>query len=164
MVSTSVCGTEKNSFILFFFLYVRNAVAHCAAVSAGFTFFRLHPKVERSSLLFAFFIQLHNVLQHFFHIRYCECVLPCAYALRRATNSVPHVCTDSTDYTYKSASPFRIITTQVSLLLASWHHPSLKHFRPPSEETRVLSEGFRPHPSLVLRYFRFPPTIDRNIL
>ena len=118
-LSVLIHQCRKNPFILFFSLCVRNAVAHCAAVSAGFTFFLLHPKVERSSLPFAFFIQLHNVLQRFSHIRYCACVLPCAYALRRATNSVPHVCTDSTDYTYKFVSPFSIKTTQVSLLLAS---------------------------------------------
>ena len=101
MVSTSVCGTEssgsnpdrdlpfsvdpsmsKKLFYLFFFLYVRNAVAHCAAVIAGFTFFRLHPKVESSGLLFAFLFSFTTFYNVFFTFvtsnAFCLAHTPCA--------------------------------------------------------------------------------------
>ena len=56
------------------------------------------------------------------------------------TYSVPHVCLDRTDYTYKFAFYYNIITSHVSLLLTSWHHPSLAYFRPlpkASDDTRA---------------------------
>ena len=77
----------------------------------------------------------------FLQIRDCACVLPWACALRRDTYSVPHVWLDRTDYTYKFAFYYNIITSHVSLLLTSWHHPSLAYFRPlpkASDDTRAL--------------------------
>ena len=56
------------------------------------------------------------------------------------TYSVPHVWLDRTDYTYKFAFYYNIITSHVSLLLTSWHHPSLAYFRPlpkASDDTRA---------------------------
>ena len=56
------------------------------------------------------------------------------------TYSVPHVWVDRTDYTYKFAFYYNIITSHVSLLLTSWRHPSLAYFRPlpkASDDTRA---------------------------
>ena len=47
-----------------------------------------------------------------------------AHASWWGTLLLPHVWVDWTNYTYKFASSFSIITTRVSLLLASWHHHS----------------------------------------
>ena len=81
-LSVLIHQCRKNSFILFFFLYVRNAVAHCAAVSAGFTFFRLRPKVERSGLLFAFLFSFTTFYNVFFTFvtsnAFCLAHTPCA--------------------------------------------------------------------------------------
>ena len=92
MVSTSVCGTESSGsnpdralffgldqflrlerHLFFFFLYVRNALAHDANVSTGFPLFQ-HPKVVSSILPF---------LHPFSIFWYCACVLVCACALGR---------------------------------------------------------------------------------
>ena len=43
----------------------------------------------------------------------------------QGTLPLPHVWVDSTDYKYNFPSSFSVITTQVSRLLASWHHLSL---------------------------------------
>ena len=93
VVSTSVCGTESSgsnparapsfrpwsilkvgkTYLFFFFLYVRNALAHGVNVSTGFPLFQ-HPKVVSSIL---------PCLHTFFYVWYCACVVLCACALRR---------------------------------------------------------------------------------
>ena len=66
------------------------------------------------SRLFSDFIILVIWLNKFIHIFFVTALL-----------LLQHVWVDWTDYTFKFASSFTIITTQVSLLLASCHHPSL---------------------------------------
>ena len=64
---------------------------------------------------------------------------------------LPHVWLDFFVYTYKFTFDHCIITTQMSFLYA----PTTSDCRP-LPMMSSLSDPFRLHPNLVLRYFRFP--------
>ena len=64
---------------------------------------------------------------------------------------LPHVWLDFFVYTYKFTFDYCIIKTQMSFLYA----PTTSDCRP-LPMMSSLSDPFRLHPSLVLRYFRFP--------